>query len=161
MFYLFMPLAMLLLVIFQHTVLTALTLNLIFLEFSLAMVVYAGFRLGIVKGAMTTIVLGFFMDCIVGTVTGYYMFIYYIIFCFSFVVSPLIYTEGGWAVGVCVFLAGCIEVALLILMTYGIYGANVVFDLPGGFVPQLVVVSFLGPLVFHVLDRLPVRFSRI
>ncbi|MEA1936085.1 MAG: hypothetical protein U9M96_04605, partial [Thermodesulfobacteriota bacterium] len=93
-YYLILPVFSLLLIVFQTTVLDLFFLGKIELEVSLILVVWAGFHLDVVKGGILSFVLGFFLDCITGSMTGLFMFIYVVIFSLSKIVSLRVYAEG-------------------------------------------------------------------
>ena len=82
-YYLTLPLCLLLLVVIQHTVPGVFLLNSGTVEMSLIAVIYAGFRLGMIRGGVLTLMLGFIMDCITGVPSGFYILIYFAIFSLS------------------------------------------------------------------------------
>jgi len=53
-------------------------------ELSLIVVIYAGFRLDLIRGSILAFVLGFVFDCVSGSVLGLFTFIYVVIFLCSF-----------------------------------------------------------------------------
>ncbi len=68
-----LPLA-LLLVLFQKSILYLFFFGRVDVEISLILVIYAGFRLGVLRGALLSFVVGFFMDCMTGSVSGPHSF---------------------------------------------------------------------------------------
>jgi len=77
---LLLPAALLMLVIVQTTVLDLFTLGWIRVEVSLAVVVFSGFHHRLLQGALLSLLLGFFLDCLTSPIFGLYAFLYLLIF---------------------------------------------------------------------------------
>ena len=91
-YFLLLPLV-LLLVVFQKSVLDLFFFGRIGVELSLILVIYAGFRMDTVRGAFLSFIVGFFMDCMMGSVSGLYTLLYVCIFFVSALVSLRVYAE--------------------------------------------------------------------
>jgi len=77
---LFLPVLSILLIALQIAVADILFSGRLVIELSLIAVIYAGFRLDLIKGAALAFVFGFVFDCLVGSVTGLFTLIYLLLF---------------------------------------------------------------------------------
>ena len=153
-YYLILPVISLLLLTIQITVFDILFLGKVTPEISLALVIYAGFYLGIARGGSLSLVLGFFMDCMVGVVPGFFVFTYLLIFLISNVVSFRIYA-GGMIFAICFTLACVLLEKSLILIVYNVlYGVNVLYDILPVSLIQAAVTGILAPVFFALFRRL-------
>lgn len=158
-YYLLLPIFSLLLVVFQMTVLDQLFFHSIGVEVTIVAVIYAGFRLDVLRGGILSFILGLFMDYMTGPITGLFALLYVLIFLVSLFVSFRFYTGRLFFVGVhtlcCVLLEG-----LLIFALFGlIYDRNDFYPIVAIFVPQALAVSLLSPLFFKMFDRFEVLLS--
>ncbi len=128
-FYLILPLFSLILIVLQTTILNFFFLGKMGLEVSLIAVVYAGFYLGITKGGILAFVLGFFLDCIGGSITGLYTFFYVVVFFVSRIVSFRVYAEGVFFIMAFTFVCGIAEGILIILLYQVIYGIDIFLNM--------------------------------
>ena len=90
-YYLLLPMLLLLLVIFQITILELFSFGWIGIELSLIVVIYLGFHLNALRGGVLSLLLGFFLDCLTSAIFGLYMFLYVLIFYLSNIVGGKIY----------------------------------------------------------------------
>ena len=86
-YYLLTPFAAIVLVVFQNTLADVLFSGWLPLELSLALVIYAGFRLDALQGAVFAFIVGFVFDCVSGAPPGLFAIIYLMIFIISFFVT--------------------------------------------------------------------------
>lgn len=153
-YYITLPIFSLALIVFQTTILDLFFLGKIGFEVSLILVVYAGLHLDVMKGGFLAFVLGFFLDCITGSMTGFFILIYVIIFFISKVVSTRVYPESiTFIMGftfICVFSEGIIT----ILIYYFIHNVNLSHNILEIFLPQALVAGVLSPALFPVFYRL-------
>ncbi len=89
-YYLLLPFVTIGLVVFQSTLADVLFSGWLTLEFSLVVVIYAGFRLDLMKGIILAFMMGFMFDAVSGSILGLFTMIYLFIFMFSFFVSSRI-----------------------------------------------------------------------
>ena len=75
-FYIVLPFLSLLLIVIQTMIADIFFFGKIGVELSLILVIYAGFRLDIMKGGILSFILGFFRDCINCSISGPYTFLY-------------------------------------------------------------------------------------
>jgi rod shape-determining protein MreD len=166
-YYLLLPVLMLLLVIVQITLLDLFSFGMIGVEISLIVVIYAGFNLDALRGGILSLMLGFFLDCLTSAIFGLYMFLYVFIFFLSTIVAEKVY--AGRAILVACFTALCtlLEGLAITLVYRFVFGSDILYVIPKIFVPQAVVLGLLSPLLFglfnrfevfpHVEDRRPAR----
>jgi len=155
-YYLLLPVLLLLLVIVQITILELFSLGLIGMELSLIVVIYAGFHLDALRGGILSLLLGFFMDCLTSGIFGLYMFLYVLIFCISMIVEGKVYARKLVLIasftGFCMLLEGL----LIVLLYRFVFGANILYAMLKIFIPQAVVLGILSPLIFGLLQRFEV-----
>jgi rod shape-determining protein MreD len=118
------------------------------------MVIFVAFNLSLMKGAVTSIILGFFMDFFTGTATGLFVLSYVLIFVFSRFVSQRFYAERPSFimifVGLCVFFEGVLIMAIYDL----VYGVGKFYHLLDVYLPQALITGMLGPLLFKMFHRI-------
>jgi cell shape-determining protein MreD len=72
-------------------------------EISLLLVLSAGFNLTWIKGGILCFIIGFLLDCFMGSVSGLFALIYLTFFLLAKFVSPRVYAEKTW-LSACVLL---------------------------------------------------------
>jgi len=153
-FYLVMPVVSIVVIVIQTALLDLLFWGKLSVDLALIVVVYAAFRLDIVKGAFFALLLGFLHDSIGGFIAGVYMVSYLIVFFLSKSVSPHVHLSRlGFIVGylsLCMLFQGC--------FIFFIYRVIAGIELPAAlfihvFIPQSIIVGMIAPFFFAVLDR--------
>lgn len=152
-YYLLLPILSVLLIVIQSTVTDLIFSGRFMFEMSLIVVIYAGFRLDLIKGTVLAFVLGFVFDCINGSVPGVLAFIYIIVFLFSFFVSDWLDTEKTHVIIFFSFLCAFLKEIILNLFYYLAFGVNALPDVYGGVFLQSLVVGLFAPLFFYLMDR--------
>ncbi len=156
--YLFLPLAGLLLVIFQTSVLNIIFMGRLNVEISLILVIYAGFRMNVLPGALLSFLLGFFLDCAMGSISGLFTLIYVCVFFISVLVSMRVYAEQISLIIGFSFLCSIFEGLLIVLFFKIIYDINMLGSLIQVFLPQALVVSVLSPFFFRLFHLFEATF---
>ncbi|MCX7982532.1 MAG: hypothetical protein N2572_06465 [Syntrophales bacterium] len=154
MMFLTVPLALFLLVVIQNLLADILFLGRSPLELSLLVVIYLAFRMNLVRGGIISSFLGFLMDCLSGTVTGIYIFIYFTVFSATHYIAHHLYGEGDWFIIFLVFFWGVVESFFLLLfksLPTGVFCLSKWGEL---LFPQIIPLCVLGPFVFRALDGL-------
>ncbi|MCL2669502.1 MAG: hypothetical protein FWE89_02345 [Syntrophaceae bacterium] len=148
------PFLLLLLVIVQVTILDLFSVGGITLELTIIVVIYAGFHLDVLRGGLVALLLGFFLDCLVSTTFGIYIFVYQVVFAFSLVASGRVYGEKRSLV--VIFTACCVllEGVLLLLYYHFFLDINLFGTIARIIVPQAIAVGLLGPFCFRLMHRL-------
>jgi len=153
-FYLLLPFFALTLLVLQTTVLSLFFLGKMGLEISLLIVIYAGFRMDPLRGGMLAFVLGFFLDCITGSVTGLLTFYYVAVFFVSRTVSFKVYAERYLFIVAFAFLCAFSEGLFIVLIYQVFYGVDVFPAIYKIFLIQALVLGLVSPLLFEGLGRL-------
>ena len=157
-FYMLVPVFSFLLVLFQQTILNLFFFHQLNVEISLLLTIYAGFRMNLIRGAFLSLLLGFFIDCLTGALTGMYMLVYFVIFLISFLVSARVYVKRTAMIVAytvfCTLLEGVLMVWLMEIIK-GVHLENMVRI----FLSQALVLGALSPALFAVFDRFGVFFN--
>jgi len=152
-YFLLLPLLLLILVVVQTTILDLFSLGWISIEISLIVVIYAGFHLDALRGGILSLVLGFFLDCLTSAIFGLYTFLYILIFYLAMIVAGKVYGEKPTLIasftGICTLLEGLV----IVLFYRFVFGADILYAIPKVFLPQAVVMGLLSPLLFRLLHR--------
>jgi rod shape-determining protein MreD len=166
-YYLLLPLLLLILVIVQITILDLFSHGWVSMEISLIVVIYAGFHLDALRGGILSLLLGFFLDCLTSAIFGLYMFLYIIIFYLSMLVAGNVYAGKPALIASFTALCTLLEGLVIVLLYRFVFGTDILYAIPKIFVPQAVVMGLLSPLFFglfqrfevflHVEDRRPAR----
>jgi hypothetical protein len=156
--YLFLPLMGLFLVVFQTSVLDLFFMGDIGVELSLVLVIYAGFRMSILHGALLSFLLGFFLDCMMGSISGLFTLLYVCIFFTSVLVSMRVYAEQMSLIMIFTFLCAIFEGLSIVLFYRVMYDINMFGNIIRVFLPQALVVGVLSPLFFKLLTFFEVLF---
>lgn len=155
-YYLLLPLLLLLVVIAQITVLDLFFLGRIGIEVSLVIVIYAGFHLDAIRGGILSLVLGFFLDCLTSAIFGLYTFLYLLIYCLSMVAAGKVYGEKPALIASFTALCTLLEGLVIILLYRFLLSADILYALPKIFIPQAVVLGLLSPLIFRLFHSFEV-----
>lgn len=155
-YYLLLPVLLLLLVIAQITVLELFSLGWISIEISLIAVIYAGFHLDPLRGGVLSLLLGFFLDCLTSAIFGIYMFLYVFIFFLSTIVEGKVYAGKPALIALYTGLCTLLEGLVIVLLYRFVLGADILYAMPKIFIPQAVVVGLLSPLFFDLFKRFEV-----
>lgn len=154
MYYLSLPFLLLFLTVLQNRISDILFFGIVGIEISLILVIYAGFRFDVIRGGVLSFLLGFFVDCITGSVSGLHAFIYVAIFLISLTASAKISLTNTFLImaytAVCAILKST-TLALLYPFAYGIYSSAHTLKV---FIPQILIVTFISPLFFHLFSRI-------
>ncbi len=152
-YYLFLPLITVGLVVLQTTLADVLFSGWITLELSLIVVIYAGFRMDLVRGLILAAVLGFVLDCVSGAVVGLFTFIYLLVFTLSFFVSLRMVSEKNYLIAL--FSLFCCALESLIVSL--VYRFVLNYDMSGNallvFVPQTLLIGVLSVGFFYGMRK--------
>jgi rod shape-determining protein MreD len=157
-YYLLLPFLSILLIVLQNTAADIIFSGRLVLEISIIVLVYAGFRVNLIKGAVSAFVLGFVFDCISGSVLGLFTLIYVLIFLFSFFVSARLITERMPFIALFTFICALLEEFTVVLFYNLAFGFDILHNTPVVFLPQALIVSLLAPVFFYMMRRVEVFF---
>lgn len=156
--YLLMPIAGLFLVFFQTSILNLLFMGRINVEMSLALVIYAGFRMNFIPGALLSFMTGFFLDGAMGAVAGLFALIYVCIFLVANLAAGRAYIEHTILIVLFTFLCSLIEGLTIVLFYKAVHDVNIFMSMLHVFLPQALVVSALSPLFFKIFNFVEALF---
>jgi rod shape-determining protein MreD len=146
------------LVVFQTSVLDLFFMGRIGVELSLVLVIYAGFRMNVPHGALLSFLLGFFLDCMMGSISGLFTLLYVCIFFISVLVSMRVYAEQMSLIMIFTFLCAIFEGLMIVLFYKVMYDISMFGNIIRVFLPQALVVSVLSPLFFKLFIFFEVLF---
>ncbi len=152
-YYLSLPILSILLIVLQSTITDIIFSGSLLFEMSLIVVIYAGFRLDLMKGMVLAFVFGFVFDCVGGSVPGLFAFIYMIIFLFSFFVSDWLDTGKIHVVVFFSFFCAFLKEIILNLIYYMAFHINVMMNGYSIVFMQALIISLSAPLLFYLMDR--------
>ena len=155
-YYLLLPVLLLLLVIVQITILDLFSLGWIGMEISLIVVIYAGFHLDALRGGILSLILGFFLDCLTSAIFGLYMFLYILIFYLSMIVEGKVYAGKPVLIASFTGLCTLLEGLVIVLLYRFVFGADILYAILKIFIPQDFVVGILSPLILGLFQRFEV-----
>ncbi len=153
-YYIVLPFFAVLLVVLQRTLLDLLFGGRIGVEVSIVLVIYAGFRLDIVRGGVLAFLVGFLMDCLSGTIMGLYTFVYVVLFLLSYLLSPRIYGERMLFIMGYAFLCVALEGLFIFGVYWSVFATDVSQGLLRTYLPQALVAGVLSPALFTLFNRL-------
>lgn len=125
-------------------------------EISLLMILYAGFNLTWVKGGILCFIIGFLLDCFMGSVSGLFALIYLTFFLLAKFVSPRVYAEKVPFIMAFVGLCSLVEGMLVIVFYRFAFDLDKLPHIGDVFLPQAIIVGLLAPLFFSLVRRLKV-----
>jgi len=161
-FYIVLPFLSLLLIVIQTMIADIFFFGKIGVELSLILVIYAGFRLDIMKGGILSFILGFFRDCLNCSISGPYTFLYVLIFLISMLASFRI--SPGKSSFIMIFTLMCASFEIIViflfhLLLYGGYGGDISTLSLKAYIPQALILSGLSPILFSTIRRIDVLLS--
>jgi rod shape-determining protein MreD len=157
-YYLLLLLTSLLLVMLQSTVTHIIFSGRLVFELSLMIVIYAGFRLDLIKGSVLAFILGFVFDCINGSVQGLCTFIYVIIFLISYFASDRLAQGKIYIIALFSFLCAFLKEFMVILFYFLFFKSDVLSNIYFVSLPQALIVGMFSPVFFYLMRRIEVLY---
>ena len=157
-YYLLLPFLSIILVILQSTITDVVFSGRLVFDLSLIVVIYAGFRLDLVRGSLLAFVMGFVFDCVAGSVLGLFTFIYVIIFLFSFFASGRLAAEKIYIIALFSFLCAFLEDLMVILFYHLAFKFDVLVNMCFVSIPKALIVGLFSPVFFYMMRRVEVFF---
>lgn len=152
-YYLTLPVLSILLIALQSIITDVIFLNRLMFEISFMAVIYAGFRLDLIRGVVLAFMIGLMFDYIGGVLPGLSAFIYMIVFLCSFFVSEWLNTEKIHVIVLFAFLCTLAKEVALMMLYYLIFDID---PLNSSFLMLFVQASVIGlcaPLFFYMMDK--------
>jgi len=157
-YYLSLPFLSILLVILQSTITDIFFSGRLVFELSFIVVIYAGFRLDLIRGSILAFILGFVFDCVAGSMLGVFTFIYVVIFLCSFFASGRLVTENIYIIALFSFFCAFLKELMVILFYYSAFKFDVLINICFVFLPQALIVGLFAPVFFYLMRRVEVFF---
>ncbi len=154
--YVTLPLLSLFIIVVQKTLPEILFFHKVGLEISLVLVVYAGFHISVFRGALLAFFSGFLLDCLSGSLTGFFTTVYVLLYFLAYLVSLRVDTRRTPLI--MAFTACCVvlEGAMIMLFYRYIYEAGDVSAMAGMTLLQAAVLGAASPLFFHFFHQFEV-----
>lgn len=152
-FYVLLPFVSIILVVLQITLADVLFSGLLTLELSLVVVIYAGFRLDVVKGIILAFMMGFVFDCLSGSTLGLFTLIYLLIYIISFFVSWRIVSEKLYLVAGFSLICSLLESLMLLLLYRFVFEFDMLSNMLLVFMLQAVLISILAVGFFYAMRK--------
>lgn len=156
MYYMMLPPAALVCVVLQTTLADMLSRGAVRLEVSLVLALYAGFHLGMIRGAALVVVFGFVMDTLTGTVPCFYTLFYILVFLVARVVSFKVYGEGAIVIMSAAFLCVLGQAVVIVALSRWTAGVPLSFDGMEVTVYNAVLLALTTPLFFALFKKIEV-----
>lgn len=147
---------LLLLIVMQKTVLDVFSFHLMSIELSLLFVVFAGFSMSPSKGGILSLIAGFFVGVMTGTVTGLFMFVYFSLFCVSTLVSTRVYIEQPYFIVVFVMFCTFLEGIMLVVINRYVLDAPALYPALRAVFPQVMILGLVSPFFFKAFRKFEV-----
>jgi rod shape-determining protein MreD len=157
-YYLSLPFLSILIVILQSTITDIIFSGRLVFELSFIVVIYAGFRLDLIRGSILAFILGFVFDCVAGPVLGVYTFIYIVIFLCSFFASGRLVAEKIYIIALFSFFCAFLKELMVILFYYSAFKFDVLMNMCFVFLPQALIAGLFAPVFFYLMRRVEVFF---
>ena len=152
-YYLLLPFVIIGLVVFQSTLADVLFSGWLTLELSLVVVIYAGFRLDLMKGIILAFMMGFMFDALSGSMLGLFTMIYLLIFMFSFFVSSRIASGKFYLIALFSLICSLVESLILISFYHFVFEFDLLSDVLLVFVPQALLISVFSVGFFYMMRK--------
>jgi rod shape-determining protein MreD len=153
-YYLFLPLITVGLIALQTTLADLLFSGRITLELSLIVVIYAGFRMDLVRGMILSAIMGFVLDCMSGAVVGLFTFIYLLVFTLSFFMSLRMVSEKNYLIVFFSLFCCMLETLIVSLIYHFALDYNMSDNVLPVFVPQTLLISVLSVGFFYGMRKI-------
>lgn len=125
-------------------------------ELSFLLVLWAGYNLSWMKGSLLCMMIGYLLDCIMGSLSGLFAFIYLLFFLLTKFLSPRVYAEKIPFIMIFVSACSLVEGILVMLFYRLAFDLDKLHHIGDVFLPQAIIVGLLAPAIFSLLRRLKV-----
>ena len=143
------------LVVIQKTIVDVLTFHLLSIDLAMIFVVFSGLNMGILRGGLLTLWVGFLVSILTGFVTSLFMCVYLIIFSLSRLVSIRILSGTSLFIVCFTTLCAVIEGILLVVINrYSYLGVENVDTALWALLPQIPVLGIISPFFFRGFKRI-------
>ena len=155
-FYLSSPFFLLFLIVLQNRISDICFNGIIGVEISMILVIYVGFRLDVIRGGIISFLLGFFLDCMTGTISGLHTFTYVVLFLISMAASQRVSLDRASLIMVFTLICALLKDIIITILYPLIYKIDISIPVLKAYIPQILIVILISPLFFHVFHRIEV-----
>lgn len=157
-YYFLLPFLSIIFVILQSIITDVIFFGRLVFELPLAVVIYAGFRLDLIKGLFLAFFLGFVLDCVAGSIQGLFTFIYVLIFLLSFFTSGRLAAEKTHIIALFSFFCALLEDLIVILFYQVAFKINLLPDIYFAFLPKALIIGLFAPVFFYLMRKVEIVF---
>lgn len=158
--YVIVAISALLMILLQMSFWELLASEVLYLEFSLLLVIYAGLRMNVVQGGVLTYLLGFFFDTLAGGVPGLHGLLYVLIFSISLFVSRATAISNTPFIMLYVFLL-VLGKGILVLTYLSMVNEEALWnDIWHILLTQAAIIAVGSPYFFRLFAHCEVMLSR-
>lgn len=147
-YYISLPVLSLLLLVFQMMIADIVLFGILGVELSLVLVIFAGFRLDIVRGGTLSFTIGFIRDCLTCSISGLYTLMYVTVFLISMLASTRVSTGKSAFIMFFTLICALFEGTVIILLHPLLYGGDISMHALKMQIPQALILSGLSPILF-------------
>ncbi len=158
--YIFIAIYALVLILLQLSFWELITSEIIYLEFSLLLVIYAGLRMTAVQGGVLSYLLGFFFDSLAGGVPGLHGLLYVLIFSLSLFISRATAINSSTFVTLYVFFCVLGKGFLVVAYSNLVNEEAIWKDIWLIFLPQAAILALVSTYFFRLFTLFEGILSR-
>jgi len=149
-YYISLPVFSLLLIVLQMMIADIVLFGTIGVDLSLLLVVFAGFRLDILRGGILSLVIGFIRDCLSCSISGLYTLTYVVIFLISLLASTRLSPGKSTLIMIFTLICALIEGTVITLLHPLLCGGDISMHALKMLIPQALIIGGLSPILFKV-----------
>jgi rod shape-determining protein MreD len=153
-YYLSLPFFLLFLIVLQSSISDLLFFGIVGVEISMILVLYAGFYLDVIRGGILSFVAGFLLDCVTGSASGLHAFTYVSLFLVSMTASTRISLDKTSLIMIFTLTCALLKGIIIAILYPLIYGTDLSLNMFRLFIPQILVVTLISPVFFHIFYRI-------
>ncbi|MBN1380651.1 MAG: rod shape-determining protein MreD [Deltaproteobacteria bacterium] len=139
-------------VIFQTAILDHLFFGKVGIELALIFVIYAGLRIRFLPGGILSLIIGYFMDCLTGSISGLHAFTYVVLFFTSKFYFSRIKADRHMFMALFCFVSILFEGVVILLFYKMLSGADVSLNILVFTLPRAGVGAVLCPVLLKIFN---------
>lgn len=145
-----LPFFLLFLIVLQNRISDIFFSGVVGVEISMVLVIYAGFRLDVIKGGIISFLLGFFLDCMTGSISGLHTVAYVVLFLVSLAASQRISLDRASLIMLFTLVCALLKDIIITVLYPLIYRIDISVNVLKAYIPQILIVILISPLLFHI-----------
>lgn len=158
-FFVFLGIALSLIIV-QTIVSDVLFLGTITVEFSLIVILYAGFHFDVLRGGLLSACSGFFLDCMSGVVSGFFILVYLSLYLIAVLASRRVVPEHPLFITAFCFLCVFFEALIILILHSLVYEGNAFENVTRSVILQAIIVSVISPALFRLFTGIETVWER-